>query len=62
MYPIDDKQGRIKALQTKPLRARPVYPMIGKNGAKPYKMPDGPVKTIPYRVSSRKPLRGLTDG
>ncbi len=57
---IDSKQGRLKALRTKPLRYTPGAPSVGKNGAKPFKRPDSNIKTVPLKFIGHKPLRGLT--
>lgn len=51
---------RVESLRLRPLRHKQGAPMMGKNFLKPFKMPQGPVKTIPLRVSKTKPVRGLS--
>lgn len=50
---------RVKNAKLHPLRHKAGSPMMGKNFLKPFKMPEGPVKTFPVRVSSAKPVRGV---
>lgn len=50
---------RVKNMKLHPLRHKEGSPMMGKNFLKPFKMPEGPVKTRPVRTSPIKPVRGL---
>ena len=56
-----DKGMRMRAenFKIRPLRHKPGTPMMGKNLLKPFKKPDGPVKTLSMTVRKTKPLRGL---
>lgn len=54
-----DYSMRMKALMLHPLRHHGGSPMIGTNGLKPYKIPDGPVKTRQLIIRKTKPLRGV---
>lgn len=55
-----DMGRRLESMKLRPLRHKAGAPMMGKNFLKPFKMPTGPVKTIPMRVTKTKPVRGLT--
>ena len=50
---------RAKNAKLHPLRHKEGTPMMGKNLLKPFKMPDGPVKTLPMTIRKTKPVRGL---
>lgn len=56
---INSKAKRVASLMQKPLRPNGGTPMIGKNAAKPMKMPQGRIMTKQAKVSFSKPLRGL---
>lgn len=56
---IDSKAQRVESLRIKPLRPNNGAPVVGKNAAKPFKIPDGRIMTVPMKVSLAKPLKGL---
>ena len=57
VWPIDQRNPRMIALRQKPLRANGGVPALGKNGAKPFKMPTEPMQTLPFKLNREKPLR-----
>lgn len=45
---------RMKNAKLHPLRHKEGAPMMGRNFLKPFRMPDGPVKTLPPPLKTRR--------